>query len=193
MGLNRYDEEYQDIAFDRHNPPPEGPRTAFRDCRFVGCDMTGMNMKNCLFSSCDFVRCNLSLLQVDGARFLEAAFQDCKLAGVNFALCDDFLLRLAFEECRLQQCSFAMLSMPGTSFRRCDIQGCDFVQADLTGADFSDSRLTGSLFDNTTLVRCNFRGAQDYAIHVLHNRVAQATFTLPDAMALLAGLGIHLE
>ena len=144
MALNHYDEEYQDLAFDRHDPPPEGPRTAFRDCRFVGCDMTGMNMKNSLFSSCEFVRCNLSLLQVDGARFLEAAFQDCKLAGVNFALCDDFLLRLAFEECRLQQCSFAMLSMPGTGFRRCDIQACDFVQADLTGADFSGSRLTGS-------------------------------------------------
>jgi uncharacterized protein YjbI with pentapeptide repeats len=125
-----------------------------------------------------------------------AVFKDSKLAGVNWADAAWPKLRLAgppaFLNCVLSDCGFLGLPLAGVSIKNCLAKEADFREADLSGADFAGTDLSGALFGGTDLTGADLAGARNYAINVRENKLKDAKFSLPEAMALLYCLDIRI-
>ena len=169
---------------------------AFTDCTFRRCTFTGTEFADCSFTNCTFTACDLSLVRLTGTRLTDVQFVESKLLGVRWgdaAIALRLPLSVAFERSLLSDAIFADLNLRDLRMTDCVARGADFESADLTDAVLTGTDLSGARFLDTTLVGADLRGATGYAIDPLQNRLRRAKFSLPDAVALLAGLGIDVE
>jgi uncharacterized protein YjbI with pentapeptide repeats len=169
---------------------------SFYGCLFRNCDLTGVTFKNCRFRDCRFESCNLSLAAVRGSSFFSTSFKDSKLAGVDWTAAAWPLIKLPgaleFAGCLLNDCSFFGLCLKGARLTNCMARESDFREADLSGADLTHTDFVGSLFGKTDLRGANLDQARNYAISVSDNKVKDARFSMPEAMALLYCLDIKI-
>lgn len=168
----------------------------FYGCLFKNCDLTGAVLRSCRFSECRFESCNLSLARVPGSSFSATSFLSSKLSGVNWAEAATPGVKLPgalnFEDCVLTGCGFLGVYLKGARLRKCLAREADFREADLSGADLAHTDFAGSLFGKTDLTGANLDQARNYAIRLTDNRVKDARFSLPEAMALLYCLDIKI-
>lgn len=160
----------------------------FENCDFSKSDFTGSRLMECQLQGC-----NLSLVKINGTRLQKIGFENCKFVGVNFALCDKQFLSVTFKKCLINTCNFSDLDLKNTSFNECLIRETYFSQTNLTGASFADSDLKESIFHNTILNKADFRGAINYSINPLTNKLAKARFSQPEVLTLLHHLDIIIE
>src|SRR5476651_2363658 len=111
----------------------------FADCTFKKCDFSNSEFLNCKFIDCVFEHCNLSMMKPDGSTLNNAVFKHCKILGVNFSRCQDFLFTVRFESCILDYSSFMEKKMLKTHF----------IKTSLKEVSFSGANLAGSVFDDT--------------------------------------------
>jgi uncharacterized protein YjbI with pentapeptide repeats len=83
--------------------------------------------------------------------------------------------------------------MKESIFVDCQIKNADFYNAELNGSKFKGSDLESTLFENTNLTGTDFREAKNFSIHPLMNKIKDAQFSMPEAIALLRALGIKVE
>lgn len=168
---------------------------SFYGCLFRNCDFTGVTFSSCRFNDCRFESCNLSLAVVRGSSFSNASFKDSKLAGVDWTVAAWPLKlpgALEFTSCVLNDCNFFGLCLKGGRITKCLAREADFREADLSGADLTHTDFIGSLFGKTDLRGANLDQARNYAINISGNKVKDARFSLPDAMALLYCLDVKI-
>ena len=75
---------------------------------------------------------------------------------------------------------------------------CSAREVYLAEVNFSEADLSGTDFVGSTLVKCDLthadlRGAKNYAINVMNNKVTGVKVSLGEALGLLAGLEIAFE
>ncbi len=190
--------EYSGQSFKRLDCQGEAiTAKEFYDCTFQDCTFVESVFSRCRFVDCRFVACDLSLARVPGSTFRETAFERSKSIGINWTeavwgIKGGFLTTLHFVACTLNYATLIGVSLPGMVMRACVAKEVDFTDGDFSGADFRRTDFTGSRFLHTNLTRADFRGARGYAIAPALNTITRAQFSLPDAMALLAGLDIML-
>jgi uncharacterized protein YjbI with pentapeptide repeats len=174
---------------------PEGGLAGkeFWACRLESCDFTEADLSGCRFEDCRFVGCNFSNPVVGGARFAGAVFEECKVVGINFYACDQLVFDIEFDRCHVLNCNFSDLKMKGSKFKGCDIRGCDFQNVFLVEADFDGSFFSETLFHACDLEKASFRGARGYAIDPRANKIAKATFSVPEVLSLVECFGIRIE
>lgn len=165
------------------------------DCTFDSCVFTGGRFARCAFAGCRFTGCDLSLIQPRNTTFQDTHFTDCKLVGVDWTLTRGraevkFPLGVGFTRCILDYAMFFGLSLAGVTLTDCTARETDFREANLTGAILRGTDFVGSLFHHTNLARADLTGAHEYTIDPAANTVTRAIFSLPDALALLAGFDI---
>ena len=169
----------------------------FHSCVFRNCDLTGAGLRFCRFRECRFESCNLSLVSPNASSFEGPEFRNSKLTGLNWTEAAWPKLNLSgpprFFSCVLSDCVFMGLDLAGAVMKDCLAKGADLRDSDLTGADLSGTDFSGALFGGTKLLKANLSGARNYAINVGTCPVKGARFSLPEAMALLDGLGIKLD
>jgi fluoroquinolone resistance protein len=165
-------------------------RGQYEACSFVNCDFSNADLSHISFTECKFKACNLSMVKVDKTTLNDARFSDCKMLGINFENCSEYLFTVDFENCILNFSSFYKRSFKKTSFRNCSLQEVDFVEADLTGSVFDKCDLVGAKFENTVLDKVDFRTAFNYIINLQFNRARKAQFSLAGLPGLLAGYDI---
>lgn len=197
--MNPFDNE---VDYDRHNfigarlEAGHVNGKEFYACAFVSCSFRETTFTDCKFYECLFQDCDLSLMQVTGSSFRNTRFENSKVIGVNWidAAWSKFVppAPLSFLRCALDYSTFNGLSLVRVSFADCTAKDVDFSEANLTEADFHNTVLSKSRFSQTNLTRAHFVGATDYAIDVTMNVISKATFSLPEAVALLRGLDIQL-
>ncbi|MGI6199771.1 MAG: pentapeptide repeat-containing protein [Christensenellales bacterium] len=180
----------EEIAFEQLRLTGPMYDRQFIDCTFTRCVLEQAQLTNCRFEQCAFVGCELTLTELPQTRLGEVRFDGCKLTGIDFSQCNPFLLRLGFSRCVLDSCGFSEMKLAGMDWGGSALRGCDFIRTDLTGANFTGCALTDTLFDDSCLVKADFSNATDYAIDVRRNRVNKAIFSYPEALRLLAGLGV---
>jgi len=126
------------------------------------------------------------------ARLREISFENCKLLGVQWTQIDDFV-NPSFRECNLNYCGFVGLKLKKTLFFKSSLREADFSQGDLSESDLRECDFLNARFHNTTLLKADFRGALNYLIDPIGNKLRGARFTMPEAQGLLAGLGVIIE
>jgi uncharacterized protein YjbI with pentapeptide repeats len=188
---------YADVAFRGLRLADTTIRDAtFTDCVFEHGAFVGATFDGCSFNGCRFETCDLSLARLPNSRFMDVRFVDSKLLGVDWTAASRLArlaLSVAFERCVVSQSVFFGVDLRHVVLRDSIARQADFRNADLSDGDCSGTDFSGAKFADTTFTRADFRRAHGYAIDPLHNRLAKARFSLPDAVALLDGLGITLD
>ncbi|MGE5394383.1 MAG: pentapeptide repeat-containing protein [Candidatus Saccharibacteria bacterium] len=190
MKDNVYDnEEFTNIDYS-------GQRIAnneFIDCIFVGCDFSDSILTETDFINCRFESCNFAMAKPGGTGMKEVFFKDCKLIGISFDYCADFLFAVSFDNCVLDYSSFAKKKMKKTHFLQCSLQEVDFSGTDLSMAVFDNSNLSRAVFSGTNLEKADFRTAYNYNIDLDANKVTKAKFSYAGIAGLLTKYKIELE
>jgi fluoroquinolone resistance protein len=72
------------------------------------------------------IGCNLSNVKTLETSMQEVSFSDCKILGVHFQKCNNFLFEVTFEKCILDFSVFSGLSLTKSIFRDSELRGVDF-------------------------------------------------------------------
>ena len=140
-----------------------------------------------------FDGCNLSMVKTVKTAFKEVKFNNCKLLGVRFENCSEFLFQVYFENCVLNLASFYKLNLKKTTFKHTSLHEVDFTEADLTGAIFDNCDLERAIFENTVLEKADFRTAYNYSIDPSINKIKKAKFSLAGVAGLLDKFDIEIH
>ena len=165
----------------------------FDNCTFLNCDFSNSIFTECTFIDCTFQHCNLSMAKLPKSRLQAVTFQDCKLLGIRFDECDDFLFGAEFNESTLDYSWFDGKKMKHANFNRGSLKGVNFSNCDLTGASFWETDLDGAIFDNTTLIAADFSTAFNFKIDPQFNPMQKAKFSADGILGLLDKYDIRIE
>lgn len=160
--------------------PAEYDRCNFNNCNFSQC-----NLSDAVFAECVFSGCDLSLAALSNTALRDVAFKDCKMLGLRFENCSEFVLSLSFEDCILNDSSFYKLKIKKTIFANCRMHDIDLSEADLTACVFDKCDLKGAVFNRTVLEKADLRTAFNYSIDPELNRIKKAQFSVPSVIGLL--------
>jgi uncharacterized protein YjbI with pentapeptide repeats len=117
--------------------------------------------------------------------FRDARFKDCKLLGLRFDECDNFLLSFNFENCIVNFSSFYGLKLKGVKFKGCKLEQVDFAGSDLRNSRFQECDLSGANFGNTNLESSDLQTAANFSIDPEANRIYKAKFSIQNITGLL--------
>lgn len=165
----------------------------FVKCLFHACDFSNSNISGNEFVECQFIDCNLSLTKFGTASLKTVFFKNCKLIGVDFSSCKDFLFSIGFENCILDYSSFFKKKLKNTIFKKCNIKEANFADSDLTNSVFKDCDLNMTQFEKTNLNGVDFTTSFNYNIDPELNRMKNAKFSIEGLSGLLTKYGIIIE
>ena len=157
----------------------------FQGCIFRKCDLSNSNFLNDKFIDCTFDGCNLSMMKFGKTTLSDVIFKDCKILGVIFSECQDFLFSVRFEHCILDYSSFMGKKMIKTNFIKTSLKEVNFSNTNLSGAVFVESDLQGAIFNRTDLSAANFVTAYNYSIEPEQNLLKKAVFSANGLTGLL--------
>ena len=181
-------------TFKAFDLPPEALQgSTFSDCTFIQCHFHAFNLSGVDFTDCIFDHTEISLPKMTNCGLHGVSFKDSKLVGVDFSRCSSHFFTISFRNCLIETCNFSSLKLNRTPFTDSTIRECRFTGSNLSEADFEGSDLERTLFHDCDLQNARFHAAKRYAIDPTANKVKGATFSLPEAVSLLTGLGIHLQ
>ncbi len=181
-------------VFEKINFVEKGiPRGDYDNCRFINCQFTNINLSSFSFIECEFDGCDLSMAKINNTSFKGVKFINCKLLGLNFNDCDNFLLMMHFDNCHLNLASFYKLELKNIGFQNCDLQEADFTETDLTNSTFENCDLNRAIFSSTNLEKADFSTAYNYSIDPEINRIKKAKFSSIGVLGLLDKYDIIIE
>lgn len=169
------------------------PGKEYEAVTFQGLRLAGVRLHGMRFTNCTFVGCDLSNVDLTDTGLRTVLFKDCKMLGVRFERCNNFLLRLRFQECLLDMATFIGMPLASTLFQQCRLRECDFSSSDLKKAVFDTCDLAGTVFGGTDLQGSDLRTAQHYLIDPATNKLKGAHFDLHGLPGLLYRHGIIVE
>lgn len=164
----------------------------FEGCVFRQCDFSGTAFYECSFIDCEFIGCNLSMAQLAGTSLKTVVMRDCKLLGIRFDQCDDFLFAVSFADSTLDYSWFSRKKMPKTVFAHCSLNGVNFENTDLTAAAFDDCNLEEVVFDQTNLTSANLRTSYNIRLDPERNTIKKAHFAAQSLPGLLEKYDIRI-
>ena len=165
----------------------------FEDCLFKNCDLSNSDFSNSTFMDCEFIDCNLTMMQLVGASLKTVNFKNCKVMGIQFHACTDFLFNVEFQDCMLDYSSFANKKMPKTKFISCSLKEVSFIGSNLTQSVFDNCNLDGSIFNDTQLAGVDFTTAYNYKIDPEFNPMKKAKFSVQGIVGLLDKYDIKIQ
>lgn len=158
----------------------------FENCIFKKCDFAGSDLSNNKFIECTFDGCNLSMIKPGRSTLNDVVFKNCKILGVNFHECQDFLFGVTFDACIVDYSSFMGKKMLKTKFGRSSLKEVNFTQVNLSGSVFTDCDLSGTIFSQTDLSSVNFSTAYNFDIDPELNIIKKAIFSAEGLPGLLS-------
>jgi fluoroquinolone resistance protein len=181
--------DFEKIDFTKNLlPKAEYEACTFLNCTFYNSDLSNVNFEKCTFEGCDF-----SLAKLKNTVFMDVKFMNCKLLGLHFDDCNDFILTVCFENCLLKLSSFYKLKLRKTTFANCNMQEADFSEADLSGSIFENCDMHRAIFSFTNLEKTDFYSSFHYSIDPEKNRIKKARFSKAEVMGLLDQYDLRIE
>jgi uncharacterized protein YjbI with pentapeptide repeats len=184
----------QDKKFEKQDfTADQLPVADYENCVFLNCDLSNTDLSKRVFLECEFKACNVSTVKLSGTAFKNVKFIDCKLLGLRFENCDQFLFEVDFDTCFLNLSTFYKLKLKNTRFKNSNLSEVDFTETDLTNCLFDNCDLTGASFENTILEKADLRTSRNYLIDPELNKIKKAKFSIHGIAGLLAKYDIEIE
>jgi uncharacterized protein YjbI with pentapeptide repeats len=133
------------------------------------------------------------MAKLSGTGLKDVQFVDCKLIGINFDHCSDFLFAADFQKCALDYSSFFKKKMKKAKFVECSLKEVDFTEVDLSMAIFSNCDLFRAVFLRSILEKTDFRTAFNYVFDPEVNKIKKAKFSYSGVVGLLGKYNIDVE
>ena len=130
------------------------------------------------------------MVKFDATGLKNVFFTNCKLIGVDFSGCKDFLFSVGFENCILDYSFFLKKKLKNTIFKKCSIKEANFADSDLTNARFLECDLLMTQFEKTQLYGADFTTSYNFIIDPELNRMKNARFSVNGLAGLLNKYGI---
>lgn len=186
-------EEAQFVGLERGAIEPQGKW--FRGCTFSSCDLSEASFRSAHLTDCSFEQCDLSLADFTDALLHSVTFDGCRLTGIDFGLLrhDALGLTATFEACDLTLASFRKLDLRGCTFRSCNAREAEFLGCDLRGVELVETELASAAFEGNDLRDADMRGARNYVLSPIDNRVRGMRVDMVGGIGLLVGLNVRLE
>jgi len=165
----------------------------FEDCVFKNCDFSNSDFSNNTFMDCEFINCNLSMTSLGGTSLKTVHFSNCKLLGIQFNSCADFMFAVSFNDCILDYASFSNKKMPKTKFHSCSMKEVSFIGTHLSNSVFDNCNLDNAVFNDTELKEANFLTAYNYKIDPEFNPMRKAKFSMQGIPGLLDKYDIKIQ
>lgn len=165
----------------------------YEDCTFLNCSFHQFDLSNFSFEKCTFNGCDFSLSKLNNTVLIDIRFLNCKLLGLHFDDCSDFILTVYFENCILKLSSFYKLPLRKTKFIKCNLQDVDFTEANLCEALFEDCDLQHAIFEYTKLENADFYTSWYYSIDPDRNKLKKARFSKAGVVGLLDKYDLKIE
>lgn len=172
------------------NPPEYGE---YESCVFTSCNFTNSNLSDFSFTDCQFINCEFNLTKLNGTKFKDVLFKECRLLGLRFDSCSNFIISFTFEKCILNYSSFYNLKIRKTEFTNCNLEGTDFGSTDLTSSSFNNCSLSQAIFQNTILDQVDFRTASGFSIDPEQNKMNKTKFSHNNLSGLLTKYNLKIE
>lgn len=190
FGIEKY---YSDETFNRLQLTGEiFSEIEFEKCTFEKCSFVQTAFVKCKFIDCLFQGCMLSAVDMKGCVFLETAFENSKIMGIQWFKVEK-VRAPRFEKCDMELCGFSHMNLKEIIMKNSVAKECNFMESDCTGGDFEGTDFQKSIFQQTNLTEASFKRAFNYAIDFNANTLKKAKFSLPEAVSLLSGLDIVIE
>ena len=157
----------------------------FDNCEFKDCNFSNYNLSFLDFIECRFESCNMSMVKLKGSSVKEVKFVSCKLIGVDFGVCNEFLLSMSFDKCILDYAQFYKLKLQKINIKDCSLKEANLTESDLSGANFLNCDLDRAIFSHTRLNSADFRTAFNYSIDPESNNIKKAKFSFNGISGLL--------
>jgi len=187
-------EYFEEKTWENIDFKPLGFETAqYEDCRFIQCDFAGLSLQGNSFTCCEFIECNLSNVQLLGVTLNDVSFKRCKMLGLGFEVCRDFLFSVNFESCQLDYSSFYKRNLKKQLFKLCSLKEVDFTDANLEQALIADCDLAGAKFENTRLEKADLHSSINLSMDPDLNKIKGAVFALQSLPGLLLKHGIKIK
>lgn len=149
----------------------------FDGCIFKNCDFSNSDFSHNTFIDCEFIDCNLAMTKLQNTSLKNVTFKTCKLLGIQFNECADFLFTVDFDDCVLDYSSFANKKMPKTRFANSSLKEVSFIACNLSNSVFENCNLDNAIFNETQLKEVNFLTAYNYKIDPEFNPMKKARFS----------------
>jgi len=169
------------------------PEAEYEDCNFLNCNFYQTDLSNVNFEKCTFDGCDFSLAKLKNTVLMDVRFLNCKLLGLHFDDCNDFIMTVYFDNCMLKLSSFYKLKLKKTKFVNCNLQETDFSETDLSGSVFDNCDMLRTIFDFTNLEKADLYSSFHYSIDPLKNKVKKAKFSKAEVLGLLDTFDIKIE
>lgn len=179
---------FEDVVF----PGGNAVKREFEKCTFKNCNLSGCDFSNSIFNECIFSGCNLAGIKLKGTSVQDVSFKNCKVIGVNFSECKDFMFSVGFENSVLNYAVFSGKKMAKTKFLKTSLKDVDFSGAELMSAVFKECDMLGAVFNRTFLQKADFTEAYNYAIDPELNMLKGAMFALDGLPGLLTKYDIDI-
>jgi uncharacterized protein YjbI with pentapeptide repeats len=171
-----------DLAYTKYLEPFDGPLAregnyaslhladleldgfAAGNARFDECAFTGVTLSNGSFARARindvwFDRTRLIGMNLSETEWLDAAFLNSMLAGVEAF--GGRLRRVTFQECKINTLNLRGATVQEVVFDRCEIIELDISTATVTNLTFPGSSVERLRLDKATLKKVDFRGATE--------------------------------
>jgi len=168
-------------------------QTEFDICIFLNCNFSNVEISETDFIDCRFESCNFAVAKLKGSGLKNVYFNNCKLVGIDFELCSDFLFAANFKNCVLDYSSFFGKKLKKTKFSNCSLKEVEFSSTDLSGAEFANCDLLLAVFKQCNLEKVDFRTAYNYAFDPETNKMKKAKFSSSGLAGLLEKYNIEIE
>jgi len=162
-------------------------------CIFVECTFSKVNLSGRNFANCRFERCDFSMASLKDVALQDIDFKDCKLVGLRFEDCNDFLFSMRCEGSMLDYSSFYNLDLTQSRFRDSVCTEVDFTGANLSDVILEDCDLARSIFEGCNLERTDFTRARNITMDPEKNMMRGAIFSSHNALSLLSKYQIEIE
>lgn len=162
-------------------------------CNFIDCNLSNLKLSDYKFIDCSFNNCDLSNAKLANTAMQSIKFDNCKMFGLIFSDCNEFLFSASFTKCRLNFSSFYKTKIKNTLFNDCNLTEVDFVQTDLSNSKFKNCDFSKSIFDNTNLEKSDLTSSYNYSINPNMNRLKKAKFSKEGIIGLLDNLDIIIK
>ena len=182
-------EFYKEVFSTDHPLPDSLSDTLFENCTFNSLDFKNLKLAHAKFIDCVFKNCDFSNATLAHTKLRSCTFEDSKLLGIQWIHASDFS-DPTFKGSNLSYSNFSGLNLKKNKFTNCLMTDADFSGTDLSECDLSNCDFLNARFQDTNLMKANFKGAFNYSIDPIQNKVKGAKFSLPEAMGLLKGLGV---
>jgi uncharacterized protein YjbI with pentapeptide repeats len=149
--------DYDGETFEGDLTGQDAGTSRFLECRFEGCDLTGLRAPRARLSET-----GLYAVHGAGLDLSDSSWQDCVVRGARLgavALHGAEVSRVRFEGCKVDYLNLRGARLRDVQFVDCQLLEPDFAEATLTGVDFSGSRLVAAEFGRATLSRVDLSDA----------------------------------